>query len=451
MKRRRFAHFTYQTSFFSALGLCAIACLILAAVIALSDNIGTQSVDANDELPDPASNLNYQNSTPTPQTTPTIGPQVITVQSGEYRMDIIRIWQTDRAGNRRPDREYFLILDIILYNFNDREVCFRSGDFPAVARGRDLKPSNLEAVRDEFYDNRNYPGDVRGQCIGGKKNRASLLVYDVPNDVTSFLLEFNPENEETEFSIALVPIDGTDFAFSIEEVQRGDVFMITPGPSPTPTLTLTATSTFTPSITPTPSSTFTPSPTFTASMTPTASPTYAPRIITPQAITPQAIVTRRPATSPANSSTSNTVSVQPASGTRYISSGSTVNIRSGPGTNYTIIGSALNGSEITVTGQANGWYQIDYNGQEGWVLGTLTSDTRPSLGGSGNNNSGGSGNVNDPSVYDDCDMSICSQYPTLFRCSDADQPPWNVLTSHQIACCWRSRDADNDGFACYGE
>ena len=54
-----------------------------------------------------------------------------------------------------------------------------------------------------------------------------------------------------------------------------------------------------------------------------------------------------------------------------------VNIRTGPGTNYSLEGSAQVGETFRVTGKnAEGsWWQIDYNGQTGWVFGQLVTAT----------------------------------------------------------------------------
>lgn len=59
--------------------------------------------------------------------------------------------------------------------------------------------------------------------------------------------------------------------------------------------------------------------------------------------------------------------------------GGPVNVRSGPGTIYLIIGGIQVGQSFPVTGQINNasWYQIDYNGQSGWVgasVAALTGD-----------------------------------------------------------------------------
>ncbi len=54
-----------------------------------------------------------------------------------------------------------------------------------------------------------------------------------------------------------------------------------------------------------------------------------------------------------------------------------VNIRTGPGTNYGLAGSAQVGETFRVTGKnaAGDWWQIDYNGQPGWIFGQLVTAT----------------------------------------------------------------------------
>ena len=47
----------------------------------------------------------------------------------------------------------------------------------------------------------------------------------------------------------------------------------------------------------------------------------------------------------------------------------TVNIRRGPGTNYGVLGQGRNGEKFIITGKnpRGDWWQIDFNGQAGWV------------------------------------------------------------------------------------
>jgi uncharacterized protein YraI len=44
-----------------------------------------------------------------------------------------------------------------------------------------------------------------------------------------------------------------------------------------------------------------------------------------------------------------------------------LNVRGGPGTTFPRIGTMLPGQAYAVTGESNGWYSIDFNGQTGWV------------------------------------------------------------------------------------
>jgi hypothetical protein len=54
-----------------------------------------------------------------------------------------------------------------------------------------------------------------------------------------------------------------------------------------------------------------------------------------------------------------------------------VNVRGGPGTNYNLVGSAQLGTKFRVTGKSpdGAWWQIDYNGQPGWIFGQLVTAT----------------------------------------------------------------------------
>ncbi len=52
-----------------------------------------------------------------------------------------------------------------------------------------------------------------------------------------------------------------------------------------------------------------------------------------------------------------------------------MNVRGGPGTNYNIIGAASAGERYVVTGRndASNWWQIDFQGQNGWVFNDLVT------------------------------------------------------------------------------
>ena len=103
-------------------------------------------------------------------------------------------------------------------------------------------------------------------------------------------------------------------------------------------------------------------PTFThtpAQPTMTAAPTVAPATATPEAPTD----TPEPPTAIAS----------PTSEVSRLSAPAAVNVRSGPGTNYAQIGRLQVGQTFVITGKnpAGDWWQFDFNGRPGWVLGEL--------------------------------------------------------------------------------
>ncbi|HRW04049.1 MAG TPA: SH3 domain-containing protein [Caldilineaceae bacterium] len=57
-----------------------------------------------------------------------------------------------------------------------------------------------------------------------------------------------------------------------------------------------------------------------------------------------------------------------------------MNVRNGPGTNYSIIGAAQAGDQYVITGKDNSgaWWQVDFNGQSGWLFGQLVTASNSS-------------------------------------------------------------------------
>lgn len=74
-------------------------------------------------------------------------------------------------------------------------------------------------------------------------------------------------------------------------------------------------------------------------------------------------------TSAAPAAPVSTQEVTSGGGACAIFAGGRVNVRSGPGTNYNVIGQINAGTTLAVTGvnPTGDWYQVDYNGQAGWV------------------------------------------------------------------------------------
>jgi len=73
---------------------------------------------------------------------------------------------------------------------------------------------------------------------------------------------------------------------------------------------------------------------------------------------------------------------------KVTSAGGTVNVRSGPGTSYSKIGTMTSGDyyifiETTKNSSGETWYKINYNGKEGYVLGSLSTITTGNGGSSG--------------------------------------------------------------------
>ena len=54
--------------------------------------------------------------------------------------------------------------------------------------------------------------------------------------------------------------------------------------------------------------------------------------------------------------------------------GGTINVRTGPGTNYDKITQVVSGKQVTVVGEANGWYQVKFDSTTGWLLGEYLRD-----------------------------------------------------------------------------
>ena len=52
-----------------------------------------------------------------------------------------------------------------------------------------------------------------------------------------------------------------------------------------------------------------------------------------------------------------------------------LNVRRGAGTGYGIVGTLKRNQVVSYSAQSGGWYKIDYNGQEGWVIGTYVAKT----------------------------------------------------------------------------
>jgi hypothetical protein len=110
----------------------------------------------------------------------------------------------------------------------------------------------------------------------------------------------------------------------------------------------------------TPIPTFTPSPTYDVLATMVADAAIATATASAPTITPTPTNTETPTVTP-------TVALAKA----VVKS--PVNIRVGPSTTHPLMGAAQPGESFTVTAKSNdgAWWQIEYNGQSGWLFGEL--------------------------------------------------------------------------------
>lgn len=144
-----------------------------------------------------------------------------------------------------------------------------------------------------------------------------------------------------------------------------------------------------------PPPTRTPAPTFTPTVVVEAAPIDPAALATAQAAAQQPVAVAPPAapagdtgTQPitGTTGTTDTSSTDPAAAPTVAPTNTPeqraqasmtqqVNVRGGPSTNYAVIGLANPGQVFDITGKnaASDWWQINYNGQSGWVLGQLVT------------------------------------------------------------------------------
>lgn len=111
----------------------------------------------------------------------------------------------------------------------------------------------------------------------------------------------------------------------------------------------------------------TPKPTF----TPTPPETPTPAIAPTNTATPEPTATETPVETPTPEVPPTDTPEPTPEVARLVINNPTLNVRGGPGTNYAVVGRANNGERYDVTGKNSqgSWYQIDFNGQNGWVAG----------------------------------------------------------------------------------
>jgi len=90
-----------------------------------------------------------------------------------------------------------------------------------------------------------------------------------------------------------------------------------------------------------------------------------------------AAATRAPTVTPLPPTKTPVPTDMPASPTpavpKLVAGADGANVRTGSGINYAKVGYLEPGTEVRVTGQHAGWWQIDYNGTPGWVYGEIVT------------------------------------------------------------------------------
>ncbi|MCC6169440.1 MAG: SH3 domain-containing protein [Caldilineaceae bacterium] len=126
----------------------------------------------------------------------------------------------------------------------------------------------------------------------------------------------------------------------------------------------------------------TPAPTFTPTTESAPPPVEAPPAAQEQPVQPpaqpqtttQEIQTEGPPPTPAPAQEVAATPPAPPAAAEVVAN-TTMNVRGGPGTNYNIVGAANQGQRYPVIGKSpdGTWWQINYNGQPGWVFGELVT------------------------------------------------------------------------------
>ncbi|MBX3014486.1 MAG: SH3 domain-containing protein [Caldilineaceae bacterium] len=85
--------------------------------------------------------------------------------------------------------------------------------------------------------------------------------------------------------------------------------------------------------------------------------------------------TAAPTEAPAEAPTAAEPTATPTPDAAVATVSQAINVRGGPGTNYQIIGAAQPGTQFTILGKdpTGAWWQVNYNGQNGWLFGQLVN------------------------------------------------------------------------------
>lgn len=362
--------------------------------------------------------------TPTPTYPPTSSfstvetstePGVVLISTGNCRLEIVRIRSVRDISGEPSNRGVILIFEIMLRNERSSEVTFYGRDFLAHIGDEEFELEHLADVRNSFYLGIDYPGFTNGQTVRGNDAQESLLVYDVPADLTAITLEFNPDGFESQFTLWLERQPFGEYRFGLESVAVGDTGLATYTPAPA-------------SVNPRP-----------PSRTPAPSRTVPP-------------------------AQTNTPAAQGVT----VTAPSSVNLRGGPGTNYPITGALSTGESRQATARNGDWLVVGVNQWvASWVvtvdgnvssLSVMTAPPAPVQQPPAQQPPAAQSTPPPaaapvPGAAESCltgfDFSVCPQYaPAPANC---DEVVARGISARVAACCFPARDRDKDGVACYGD
>ena len=94
-----------------------------------------------------------------------------------------------------------------------------------------------------------------------------------------------------------------------------------------------------------------------------------------------------------------------------------LNVRNGAGVTNSKIGTVSRGTELTVTGENNGWLQIKYGSGTGWVSKDYTTTKKPSTGGGNAGGGGAVGEAKPDQALADTSRKVAAEFNTTGWCA----------------------------------
>jgi hypothetical protein len=90
-----------------------------------------------------------------------------------------------------------------LRNRADDDFIIRADAFPLLIDEEEIAPSHMDDIRDLYYPDWDYPGQINGQKLEPDEDTESILVYEVPEIPDQIILNFNTPNQHDELILSL--------------------------------------------------------------------------------------------------------------------------------------------------------------------------------------------------------------------------------------------------------